>query len=628
MKKTILALGAFLLMFTSASAQAQTQPVKKKHAVKGHTKTSASKKSTRKTGQTAAVAATAGVTGGTLYPISKRWPDRTMDGLSNQFLNAYWRLVPERAIAEGKFDTAATMTIPDQAYRTKQLAFITDWQAQLGDVKASQLSPRQHADLVLLNNKLDQQRWQLSVLREYSWNPALYNIAAPIDDLLHTDYAALPQRLRTILRRLESVPAYYDAARANLTSPTREHIALAITQGPGVSALLDELGKTAQDSILNAREKLLYSERIDAAHKAVDAYLAWLAEQDKALALTPDGGHSFRLGKDLYLQKFALENQSSIGAEQMYQRAVTAREELLVRMDGLAEQLWGKIMGNTAKPADRNDKIAMLISALSEQHVARDDFLPEIRREIPQLQAWVNEHNLLRLDPDKPLQVRAMPSYEIGLAAASIQAPGPYRPQDPTYYNVMPLDGLAPADAEERLREYNRWMLPIMNMHEAIPGHYTQLVYANKSPSLVTSIFGNDAMKEGWAVYSERMMLDSGYGDNAPELWLMYSKWNLRAVTDLILDYSVHVLGMTHDQAITMLTKQAFQSPTEAEQKWHEAQLTSVKLSSYFTGYSEITDLRDARKQALGARFSLKAFNEQFLSYGSAPVKLIKEMME
>ena len=152
-----------------------------------------------------------------------------------------------------------------------------------------------------------------------------------------------------------------------------------------------------------------------------------------------------------------------------------------------------------------------------------DDFLPEIRRQIPLLQDWVISHKLLTMDPKRPLQVRATPIYQRGVAGASVDAPGPYRPQDRTFYNVTPLDGETPEQAESSLSEYNHWILQILNIHEAIPGHYAQLVHANKSPSIVKSVFGNGAMVEGWAVYGERMMLESGYGGNTPEMWLMYS---------------------------------------------------------------------------------------------------------
>ena len=155
-----------------------------------------------------------------------------------------------------------------------------------------------------------------------------------------------------------------------------------------------------------------------------------------------------------------------------------------------------------------------------------------------------------------------------------------------------------------------------------------QLLHANRSPSLIKSLFGNGAMIEGWAVYSERMMLVSGYGDNAPEMWLMYDKWNLRSICNTILDYSVHVLGMSEAQAKHLLTKEAFQSQAEADGKWRRVQLSSVQLDSYFSGYSEIMALRAERQAALGEKFNLFAFNEELLSYGSAPVRLIRQLME
>src|SRR5205814_4716487 len=181
---------------------------------------------------------------------------------------------------------------------------------------------------------------------------------------------------------------------------------------------------------------------------------------------------------------------------------------------------------------------------------------------------WVRDNDLIELDASKPLTVRETPAYKRGIAMAGIDAPGPYDASAPTYYNVTPLDELTSERAESALREYNDWMLPILNIHEAVPGHYVQLVYANKSPSLIKSIFGNGAMIEGWAVYAERMMLESGYGDNEPEMWLMYSKWNLRSVTNTILDYSVHVLGMTEQEGLALLSRQAFRTPAEAKAQW------------------------------------------------------------
>ena len=336
----------------------------------------------------------------------------------------------------------------------------------------------------------------------------------------------------------------------------------------------------------------------------------------------------FRAGKALYEQKFALDIQSSSSAEETFRKALVTREELLSNMDRISDELWPRYMAGVAKPQDRFQKIGMMIDKLSSRHVARENFFAEIRRQIPLLQDWVIKHDLLTLDPSKPLEVRETPMYQRGVAGASIDAPGPYRSKDKTYYNVTPMDNLTPEQAESSLREYNEWILQILNIHEAIPGHYAQLVHANRSPSLIKSLFGNGAMVEGWAVYGERMMLESGYGDNAPEMWLMYSKWNLRSVTNTILDYSVHVNGMGQEAAIDLLTRQAFQTRQEADEKWRRVTLTSVQLTSYFSGYHQIMELRERRKQQLGERFKLKEFHDQFLSYGNAPVKMISELMQ
>jgi len=268
-----------------------------------------------------------------------------------------------------------------------------------------------------------------------------------------------------------------------------------------------------------------------------------------------------------------------------------------------------------------------MIDHLSSRHVERDKFVAEIRRQIPIIQKFMDDKQLLDSDPSRPLVVRLTPEYQRGFAGASVNAPGPYDATANTYYNVSPLDGYTEEQAESYLREYNHWILQILNIHEAIPGHYTQLMHANKSPSKIKSIFSNGAMVEGWAVYSERMMLENGYGDNEPEMWLMYSKWNLRVVVNTILDYRVQVLGLERQAALDLLMNEAFQERTEAEGKWRRATISQVQLTSYFTGYSEIYAFREELKQRLGENFDLRTFHNKFLSYGSAPIPVIRNSM-
>jgi uncharacterized protein (DUF885 family) len=562
-------------------------------------------------------------------PDASATADARFQRLANDYIEALWRLDPDAAIAAGRYEYADRLPAPDRAMRARTLAFASDWLRRFEAVDAGTLSAASRTDLGQLLNKLRSDRFQLTELREYEWNPSFLNIAGPIDYILATDYAPLPARLKTISARLAQVPAYYRAGAALLKQPTLEHTQLAIDQAPGVLSVLDEVAKAAQGpdaASLTVAERQQLTARIAAAKAAVNGYTArlkqWLAEGKAS-----GKARSFRLGQALYEKKFGYDIQSTHSAEQMYQRALQAREALLTQMAQLSDQLWTQTLGDAPKPEDRFARIGAVIGKLSERHVKREDFVKEIRAQIPQLERWINDHDLLTQDASKPLIVRETPVYQRGVAGAGIEAPGPYRPQDRTYYNVTPLDDLTPEQAESSLREYNHWILQILNIHEAVPGHYTQLVYANKSPSLVKTLFGNGAMVEGWAVFGERMMLESGYGGNAPEMWLMWGKWNLRSVTNTILDYSVHVLGMTEAQALDLLQRQAFQTEREAREKWRRVQLSSVQLTSYFSGYSDIMELRERRRQALGKDFSVKAFNEQFLSYGSAPVSVIAELM-
>ena len=138
---------------------------------------------------------------------------------------------------------------------------------------------------------------------------------------------------------------------------------------------------------------------------------------------------------------------------------------------------------------------------------------------------------------------------------------------------------------------------------------------------------GNGAMIEGWAVYAERMMLEAGYGGDQLEMGLMYYKWNLRTVCNTILDYGIQMLDYTEADAMQLLMREAFQEKSEAEGKWRRARLSQVQLCSYFSGYYEIMQLREELQKKMSEEFDLKKFHEEFLSYGSAPVKYIRKLM-
>ncbi len=549
-------------------------------------------------------------------------PNAKFDSFKESFIEQFWEVNPGWASSVGYHRYDSVLTIPDQASNDRNLAFAAEKLAALSEFDLTRLSDNNKTDYYLIKNQLEGMQWYLNEERSWEWNPSQYNVSGLFADMLVNDYDTLDTRLRNLKSRLVSVPAYYAAARENIKNPTKEHTKLAIDQNlGGVSVFEDDLSAALEKSHLDETEKSEITQLAARAVEAIRGYAEWLR------ALPNENPRSFRLGKELYPAKFEFEIQSAHSVDEIYDKAVSRKEMLHQKMAALASELWPKYLGEAPKPADSLAMIKQVIDRISLTHVSPDSFQTAIEKQIPELAAFVIKKDLLFIDPARPLVVRKEPAYMAGVAGASISAPGPYDKEGNTYYNVGSLAGWEPDRAESYLREYNHYVLQVLNMHEAIPGHYAQLVYSNQSPSIIKSVFGNGAMIEGWAVYSELMMLENGYGNDQPELWLMYYKWNLRTVCNTILDISVHTKGMTEEEALDLLINEAFQQEAEARGKWTRVQVSSVQLCSYFTGFAEIYDLREELKAKLGDDFDLRSFHEKFLSYGSAPVKYIRTLM-
>ncbi|NGY37806.1 DUF885 domain-containing protein [Flavobacterium sp. XN-5] len=547
--------------------------------------------------------------------------NKKFENYKENFVTSLWELYPDWAANQGYHKLDSVLVVSDSIYKKRQLDFAHAHLDSLQNYPLKNLSDNNIIDFYMIQNQLKSSIFYINKLKSYEWNPAEYNVSGAFAEILNGKYDDLDVRLHNFNIKMDAIPAYYEAAKANIKNPTLEHTALAISQNlGGISVFEKNLIAALAKSKLSNTEKKEIRGKAKTAVNAIVVYTNWLKDLDNK---TP---RSFRLGSKLYAEKFDLDIQSSYSADTIFKKAVDHKKDLHGKMFVLAETLWPKYMKSTSKPEDKLQLIKMVIDKISLQHTTPAKFQSEIEKQIPELEAYVKEKDLLYIDPSKPLVVRKEPAYMAGVAGASISAPGPYDKNANTYYNVGSMSGWSAEKSESYLREYNDYILQILNIHEAIPGHYTQLVYSNQSPSLIKAIFGNGAMVEGWAVYTERMMLESGY-KNSDEMWLMYYKWNLRTTCNAILDYSVHTKNMTKEEAMNLLVIEAFQQEAEAEGKWNRVNLSQVQLCSYFTGYTEIYDFREMLKKEQGATFKLKQFHEKFLSYGSAPVKYIKELM-
>jgi uncharacterized protein (DUF885 family) len=547
--------------------------------------------------------------------------DRKFDKYKDGFVTDLWKINPGWASGVGYHKLDSLLIVPDATEEKRQLDFANAQLDSLKQFNAEDLSDNNKTDFQMIKNQLESNIFNIKESKSSEWNPSEYNVCGAFAEILNGNYDTPEIRLRAFNAKMNNVPAYYEAAKKNIKNPTLEHTELAIAQNLGGSSVFDvDLTAALAKSKLSPAEKKEMLEKAKIAKKAITDYADWLKTTPNK---TP---RSFRLGSALYAKKFNFDIQSSYTSDEIYKIAVDHKKDLHDKMFALADKLWTKYKGNEVKPTNKLDLIKQVIDKISLQHTTPEKFQSEIEKQIPELTAYVKAKDLLYIDPSKPLVVRKEPAYMAGVAGASISAPGPYDKNANTYYNVGSMSGWTAENAESYLREYNDYILQILNIHEAVPGHYTQLVYSNQSPSIIKSILGNGAMVEGWAVYAEKMMLESGY-KNSDEMWLMYYKWNLRATCNTILDISVHTKNMSKEAAIDLLTKEAFQQQAEADGKWKRVTLSQVQLCSYFTGYTEIYNLREELKKQEGDKFNLKKFHEKFLSFGSAPVKYIKELM-
>lgn len=543
------------------------------------------------------------------------------------FLDELWDLNPDYAASVGLSKYFSRLEIPNEDSRNAKLSFALKQKKIFSDFKNETLSLSEQIDKELILDEIESSAWYIQSFKSYQWNPSLYNVGSDMSSILESQKESATFRFKALSKKLKSVPLYYKTAKKNIYRPTKVHTELALKQSTGLIQFFETtLKELPEKTKISVQEKNIFNSNRLASLEAIKSYIRSL----ESILKNPSsvgGFRDFRLGKTLYDQKFTSDLKITLTPEQLYKKAIKDKENARKEMYKLAVQLYPKFYGKTKPPRNTQKTIQNVIDKLSLAHPQPKDFVETVKKQIPELIRFVETKKIISLDPKKPLNVRETPIYARGFAGASIDSPGPFEKERETFYNITPLENMTAEESESYLREYNNYTLQILNIHEAIPGHYTQLIYANQSPSLIKSLFSNGTMIEGWAVYTERMMLEEGYGNNDPALWLMYYKWFLRVVTNTILDYEIHNKNLSRKDGMKLMTEGAFQENEEAAKKWTRAEISQIQLCSYYAGFSEIYDLRSIYKDKMKSDFKIKDFNEKFLSFGSIPVQNIKSLM-
>ncbi len=553
--------------------------------------------------------------------------DKDFAAFEDTFLDAYWKQHPSSAIFAGYGKYYDLLVIPDANAVASDIAFSNAWIDSLNKIDLNALNDNNKISYKIIKNQLESDKWYLEVFKIQEWNAANYNLSGDCDYIINQEYAPLDQRLRFLSKHLEHADQYYAAALRMLTNPTKEHLNLAIKQNlGGVSVFSDALNDSIKASGLTEDEKSTLEINIANTKTAMTAFA------DSLKKIVDDKNRqfkNFRIGKALFTEKFKYDLVTDLTPEETYRKAMEDKAMYLQKMVKISEELWTKYYDKQPRPKDDLQAVQKVIDKIMDQHASPKDFFDTLTNQVYRLKKFIIEKDLFDFDTlNPPIKVRLMPEYARGFAIASAEFTPPYQKQGTTYYNIDDLTKYPPEKAEGSLREYNNYGSQLLSIHEAVPGHCVQGIYNNKkSPDIVRAVFQNGAMIEGWAVYAESMMLENGWGGNVPELELIHYKLKLRELANVLIDYQIQCLDYPKDSIIHLLAVECFQTQAQAEEKYNRATLSQVQLCSYFTGATAINSLREEYQKKMGDKYSLKNFHEVFLSFGSSPVKYIRERM-
>ncbi len=559
--------------------------------------------------------------------VRKGAEDQKFKVLVDEFMDGYFKAHPVWATYSGEHKYDGLLDDYSQEAIFAEQNRLKSFLARMETIDTTRLNDTNQVDFKILENEIHSQLLRSEELKPWERSPVLYNylVGGSINSLITRDFAPWGERLRNVLSRLKQIPRFLEQARANLGSPAEINTKTAIRQNKGtINLLKNELPKVL-DKSLDLKDSL--TAESENAIVALEDYQEFL-END----LLPRSKGDFRLGKDLYNKKLRYTLQSDLPSDEIVRRAEQEVKRIRRRMFDIALPLHDKLFPTHKHKESgtqlENVIIKEVLDEIAKDHCKKDELLAVCRQILKDLEDFVKEKDLVDLTGINPLEVEWEPEFSQGIAVAGLDAPGPLDKDQKSFYRVSPLpDDWNKEQVESYLREYNNYMLVDLSVHEAMPGHYVQLFYANQFPSLVRAIFGNGPFIEGWAMYSERMMVNAGFMDFDPRYELQLLKMYLRAVINSILDAKIHAEHLTQEEAIKLMTQGGFQERSEAEGKWVRACLTSTQLSTYFVGIQEILDLEKDYKERMGERFSQKEFNQKLLSHGSPPVRFLREII-
>src|SRR5437762_3859319 len=520
--------------------------------------------------------------------------DEQFEQIAHDYIEGYLAANPEDATELGDHRFDDKLTDYSAEAQARQLARAKEARQKLEALTdLSQLTGANKVDLRLLKDKIDYQIFSLEELKEWQWDPLVYNqsLANSLYLLVARDFAPAEQRIPNLRKRMEEIPAVIAQAKTNLQHSPRIYTETAIEQAQGAISLVRE----GLAPLLNQSPQLAKDlEPLQGqTAQALEDYKKWLQTD-----LLPRSNGDFRLGAGKFRKKLRFALASDLSMEEIMIRAQADLAQTQKAIYETALPLYKKYFPNAAKATlgDKKKVTIAVLDKLAEQHPDDNTIVGYAQKIVREATDFTKQHDVVTV-PEKPLDVIVMPEFKRGQGIAYCDSPGPLEQNGKTFFAVEPTPKDWGAQRKESFfREYNNYMCRDLTVHEAMPGHYLQLAHANefRAPTLVRAVFRSGTFIEGWAVYCEQMMADLGYG--GPEVKMQQLKMRLRVICNAIIDQGIHAKNMSEKEAMDLMMEEGFQQEGEAVAKWKRARLSSAQLSTYFVGVAEHLDLRDRAK--------------------------------
>ncbi|MHC4403469.1 MAG: DUF885 domain-containing protein, partial [Planctomycetota bacterium] len=442
--------------------------------------------------------------------------DQQFERLATRYVDEFPELSPVSATGLGDHRFDGRLSEVSEEARAREAVFCRKYLEQLRNIDPTQLSRANQVDYALLEHDLEATLWRLESLQEWAWNPLAYTrlSGGAIYSLMARDFAPLQTRLGHVADRLEQFPRLFRQIRATL-DPKRVpqiHAETAVKQNRGVLSILDNLVKPNLGKLPDGQRGRL-NRAMATAKTVVEEHQQWLESE-----LLPNARGDFRLGLPLYDQKLAFTLKTPLTRSQIRERAERERDRVRDEMYGVSRRVYKKKYPHTEFPTEPSAayKQAIIRSCLEMAYLETpeaDEIVETAKRSLQLTTAFVRHKDLLTLPPD-PVEIIIMPEFQRGVSVAYCDSPGPLDVGLKTFYAVAPLpEDWSEEQTQSFLREYNLRSIHDLTMHEAMPGHFVQLAHSNRYPGKLRSVLSSGVFIEGWAIYSERMMIDEGFLD-------------------------------------------------------------------------------------------------------------------